>query len=231
MALVFDIETIGQDFDSLPPSVQEFLLRPAGGKEEEEAEIRKRNALLPFTGEVVCIAMHNTEKNAGGVFYRNRSAGDPEPAADAGVACAYTRFDSEKELLAAFWERIQKGPIDDRPYVTFNGRGFDVPFLCIRSGIRSVRVTKDLLGNRYKSDTHVDLLDWLKFQGAFWGRFNLDMACRAFGIESPKSEEAHGHMVSEMWVAGRGADIARYCYGDVVATGQLYQRWRDFMKV
>ncbi len=221
MALVFDIETIGARFDSLPDSVQEYLLRPAGGDEDKQEDLKRQTALLPFTGEVACIAMHNTQTGGGKVLLR---AGSQEVPAEEGVV--YTAFPDERSLLAEFWSLAAKG----RPYVTFNGRAFDVPYLYIRSGILKVKASCDLLGNRYKGDVHVDLYDQFKFQGSAWSmKFNLDLACRSFGIESPKSEESHGNKVQEMWDEGRGADIARYCYGDVVATAALYARWRDFM--
>lgn len=221
MALVFDIETIGAPFDSLPESVQEYLLRPAGGDLDKQEDLKCQTALLPFTGEVVCIAMHNTHSGGGKVIFR---PGSQELPAAAGVV--YSAFEDERSLLREFWALAARG----RPYVTFNGRAFDVPYLYIRSGILEVKATCDLLGNRYKSDTHVDLYDQFKFQGSAWSmKFNLDLACKSFGIESPKSEGTHGNKVQEMWVEGRGADIARYCYGDVVATAALFARWRDFM--
>jgi hypothetical protein len=90
-----------------------------------------------------------------------------------------------------------------------------------------VKATRDLLGNRYSTALHVDLYDQFRSQGAARWRVNLDLACRTFGVESPKSEEAHGNLVQEMWEQGRGVDIARYCYGDVVATAALYRRWKE----
>ena len=228
MALVFDIETIGTPYADLPPSVQEYLVRPAAGEAEEEEKLKRTTSLLPYTGGVACIAMRSTGSGTGRVLFRPGSQSAPR---EEGVE--YVAFEDEKMLLEQFWRlaagfsRSRSG--DSLPFVTFNGRGFDVPYLVVRSGILEVKVTCDLLGNRYRTDVHVDLYDQLAFQGAANRRFNLDLVCRAFGIESPKSEEAHGYKVQEMWEAGRGADIARYCYGDVVATAELYRRWKEFM--
>ena len=227
MAVVFDIETTGTPFAQLAPSVQEYLLRGAETEEQAEAA-RRRTALQPFTGEVACIALYDTARDRGTVLYREppsspAGAASPE-AAEPGPA--YRRVADERELLEQFW----KGAAGHGQFVTFNGRRFDIPYLVIRSGIRGVKVTRDLLGNRYRVDVHVDLYDQLSFQGAADRHFNLDMVCHAFGVHSPKSEEAHGYKVQEMWESGRGYDIARYCYGDVLATAELYRRWHDFMQ-
>ncbi len=238
MALVFDIETVGVAFDSLPPSAQEFLLRYADTPEKQDLE-RNSTGLSPFTGEVACVALHFVPppgrevkpgpegRKQGAVIVRPGS--QAVPAAD---EIAWYAVRDERELLEKFWSFFDRGagrPIEP-PVVTFNGRSFDVPFLAVRSGILGVRVTRDLLGNRYNPAVHVDLNDQLRFQRAASWRVNLDLACRMFGIESPKSEAAHGHAVQGMWAEGRGVDIARYCYGDVRATAELYLRWRDFMQ-
>ena len=69
MALVFDIETVGMSFESLPPSAQEFLLRycPTPGEQEEE---KRRTGLSPFTAEVGCVAMFETGKSLGKIIAR-----------------------------------------------------------------------------------------------------------------------------------------------------------------
>ncbi|MBI5837821.1 MAG: ribonuclease H-like domain-containing protein [Candidatus Eisenbacteria bacterium] len=229
MALVFDIETVGTPFDQLPESAQEFLLRyceTPGAQEEEKG----RTGLSPFTAQIVCVAFHHVEKDKGVVVARCGSQ-----AAPAGDGLAWISAADERELLERFWSTVSRRPDetggrDSRlPFVTFNGRSFDVPFLLVRSGILGVKPSRDILGNRYRGDVHVDLMDQLKFQGAARWRVNLDLACRMFGIESPKTAEMHGNMVQSMWAEGRGADIARYCHGDVRATAELYRRWRDSM--
>ncbi len=223
MALVFDIETIGNEFDSLPESVQEYLLRRAAS-EEEIQERKRQTSLLPYTGEVICIGCHDTDTGKGGVLFR--AGAQPVPEEDGDIHFIATA--SEKELLEKFWKRAGAA----RRFVTFNGRAFDIPFLVVRSGITGVKVSRDLMGKRWDNAVHVDLYDTLCFQGATsTRRFNLDLVCRAFGIESPKTAEAHGYKVQEMWEQGRGVDIARYCYGDVRATAALYERWAQFMDV
>ena len=95
----------------------------------------------------------------------------------------------------------------------------------IRSAILGIPATRQLVPYRYGSE-HIDLLDHLTFFGA--GRrshFTLDMICKAFGIESPKSKGITGDDVPRLWREGRVEEIARYCAGDLVATKQLLEKW------
>ncbi|HVP37961.1 MAG TPA: ribonuclease H-like domain-containing protein [Candidatus Saccharimonadales bacterium] len=221
MALVFDIETAGHRFEELPPTAQEFLLRYCTSPEEQELE-KRRTGLSPFTAEVVCVALYDTEKAVGLIIARPGT--QPVPREE---SVSWTAAEDEPALLEWFWRVVGRNA--GKPVVSFNGRSFDVPFLTVRSGILGVKVSRDLLGHRYSTEVHIDLYDQLRFQNAARWRVNLDLACRTFGIASPKSEEAHGYLVQDMWEQGRGVDIARYCYGDVLATAELYRRWQEFM--
>ncbi len=140
------------------------------------------------------------------------------------VPCA-----GEAEMLIEFWEAAQHY----ESIVTFNGRGFDVPFIYLRSAVLNVKVSrKDWLGYRYQTDPHCDLLEQLTFynisgrDGAA-RRFNLDFYCKAFGIESPKSQGVTGMDVGRMMAEGRGREIAEYCLRDVKATLALYRIWQE----
>ncbi|MFO1533948.1 MAG: diphthamide synthesis protein, partial [Thermoplasmatota archaeon] len=53
-------------------------------------------------------------------------------------------------------------------------------------------------------------------------RFNLDLACKSFGIVSSKSDGMDGRAVETLYRAGRYEDIALYCLEDVRATSELY---------
>ncbi|MBC8095958.1 MAG: hypothetical protein H7Y43_09110, partial [Akkermansiaceae bacterium] len=113
------------------------------------------------------------------------------------------------------------------------GRGFDVPFIYLRSALLNVPISrKDWLGYRYQTEPHCDLAEQLTFynvsgrEGAA-RKFNLDFYCKAFGIESPKSHGITGMDVNTLLAEGRYRDIAEYCLRDVVATVSLFQIWRE----
>src|ERR1700721_2298783 len=59
----------------------------------------------------------------------------------------------ESELLTAFWDVAKH--YDN--IVTFNGRGFDVPFIYLRSALRNVPISrKNWLCYRYDTGPHCD---------------------------------------------------------------------------
>ena len=55
-------------------------------------------------------------------------------------------------------------------------------------------------------------------------KFNLDLACKAFGVETSKSEGIDGRSVETWYRAGRHREIADYCLEDVRATAELYEK-------
>jgi hypothetical protein len=128
---------------------------------------------------------------------------------------------TEKQILEKFWDFLGK---EDR-FISFNGRQFDGPFLMIRSAIHGVVPKRDLVGYRYSFHPNCDLRDALSFWGSInrrQFRFNLDLACKTFGVSSSKSDEKDGRAVAAMYAAGRYQDIADYCLEDVRATCELY---------
>jgi 3'-5' exonuclease len=230
--LVFDIETSALPVEQFDQAQQEYLFREAekqpdpAGKEAKRAELQQMMSLWPFTAQVVCIAMLNADSSKGQVLF---TADDFEAdAAEAGpvefVPCV-----DEVELLTAFWDVAKHY---DR-VVTFNGRGFDVPFLYLRSAQLNVPISrKDWLGYRFATEPHCDLAEQLTFYGVSGRegaarRFNLDFYCKAFGIESPKSQGVTGLDVGRLLQAGRYREIAEYCLRDVQATVLLHRIWKE----
>ena len=141
---------------------------------------------------------------------------------------------TEVEMLKEFW---QQAKFYDE-FITFNGRGFDIPFLMLRSAIHKIRPTKNLLSNRYlnlqRSDSkHIDLMDQFQFYGATWGKrgYNLHMFCQAFGIKSPKGEGVSGSHVKEMFDKGEYEKIARYNVDDIRSTAELYKYWQEYINI
>ena len=77
MKLVFDIETVGFDLNSLSESQQEFILRYS--EKETDTELKKQKedeairylSLYPLTAKVVAIGMLNTETEHSMVLYED----------------------------------------------------------------------------------------------------------------------------------------------------------------
>lgn len=232
--LVFDIETTQLPLEQFDDVQQEYLFRDAGRQPTPEAQLARRQeiqnqfSLWPLTGQVVCIAMLNSDSQRGQVLFTAPDYEEPAIAEEAGPVEFVPCMD-EVELLTAFWDVARHY----ESVVTFNGRSFDVPFIYLRSALLNVPITrKDWLGYRYAVEPHCDLAEQLTFycvsgrDGAA-RRFNLDFYCKAFGIESPKGQGISGYDVPRLIEEGRHREVAEYCLRDVRATVLLYQIWKQ----
>lgn len=230
--LVFDIETSALPLENYDEVQQEYLLRELEKIPDETIRATRREEILrqfnlwPFTAQIVCIAMLNAESLRGQVLF---TAGDFEEDAAEGGPVEFMPCADETELLTAFWDVAKH--YDE--IVTFNGRGFDVPFLYLRSALLNVPISKkNWLGYRYATEPHCDLAEQLTFYGIS-GRdgaarkFNLDFYCKAFGIDSPKAYGVTGMDVNMLMAEGKFRDIAEYCLRDVRATVELYRVWKE----
>lgn len=218
--IIVDIETSGFDFESFDKKSQEYLLKYAESDAERE-DIKSKLALYPLTGEIVTIGMLNPETMKGASLFQNGN-GTAESFEENGITY---ESGTEKEILEKFWDKAK----NYNQVITFNGRGFDAPFLIMRSAVHNVRPTKNLMGYRYDAKEHCDLLDQLTFYGAT-RKFSLDFYAKSFGIKSSKEEGVDGSMVGEMYLAGKYLDIARYCVRDLVTTKELYDRWNEYIR-
>lgn len=230
--LVFDIETSALPPESFDSTQLEYLFRDAEKLPDETAralrrsEIQQQFNLWPFTAQVVCLAMLNADTGRGQVLF---TADDYEPDGEETGPVEFVPFVDEVELLTAFWDVARHYD----SIVTFNGRGFDVPFIYLRSAALNVPISrKDWLGYRYQTDPHCDLAEQLTFYGVSGRegagrRFNLDFYCKVFGIDSPKAQGITGLDMNDLIAAGRYRDIAEYCLRDVQATVELYRIWKE----
>jgi predicted PolB exonuclease-like 3'-5' exonuclease len=216
--MVFDIETVPAiDRRELPPTVAEALADNATRKEMEPAAVM---GMSPFFGKIVSLAVGD---------------GDAEPGEDTVTVLAvppdgmviadcpkWLRPMSEPDLIRAFWALASRA----ETVVSFNGRGFDVPFLVTRSLIHGIPARVDLMSQRFALRPHLDLFELVTQRGR--GPSKLDVVCWALGIESPKGE-MDGSMVAPAYERGEIVKIAEYNAHDVRATSALYRRCRDLV--
>ncbi len=230
--LIFDIETSALPLDNFDEAQQEYLFREAEKiadgpvRETKRTQIKQFMSLWPLTSQVICIAMLNAETQRGQSLF---VAEDFEEEASEGGPVEFVPCADEVELLTAFWDVAKHYD----SVVTFNGRGFDVPFIYLRSAILNVPISqKNWLGYRYATEPHCDLAEQLTFYSVSGRdgaarRFNLDFYCKVFGIESPKSHGVTGMEVGTLVAEGKFRDIAEYCLRDVRATVELYRIWKE----
>lgn len=220
--IVFDIETVGDDFDSYDGETQEILLKRAK-TDEEKQEIKDGLGLSPVSGKIVAIAMVDVASDEGVVFFQSNDGtkGSFREGNGEYIVC------SEKEILENFWDKIS----GCSQFITYNGRGFDCPYIMMRSAALKVKPSKDLMPYRYDAKAHVDLYDQLTCYGAMRRHFSLHMVSQVFGIKSPKEEGVSGAMVGDLFRDQRTTDIARYCLRDVRATKEVYLRWEKYIRI
>ena len=218
--IVIDIETIGVDFESMDDISKEYIIKYAETEDEIKAA-KEGLGLSPLTGEIVAIGMLNPDSNKGVVYYQ--SLGVPQDTVEEN-GIEYTA-DTEAGILQKFWDTVKYY----NQIITFNGRGFDAPFLMLRSAIHSIKPTKELMPNRY-STSHCDLIDVLTFYGAVRRKYTLHMWCKAFGIKSPKEDGVTGYEVPELFKQQEFLTIAKYCVGDLYATKELFEYWDRYVR-
>lgn len=219
--IIFDVETVGQDFETLDDASKEYFLKFAETEEKKE-EAKNSLSFYPLTAQIVAIGMLEAETDKGFVYYQN-GGGKPEKFTQGDVVFV---SGNEKEVLSNFWSQLK----NYSQFVTFNGRLFDCPFLMLRSAINHIRPTRNLMPYRYAHSEHVDLSDQLTFYDALRRKFSLHMWCQAFGVKSPKEDGMTGLQVKDFYKDGKYREIATYCLGDIKATKELFKYWEKYIK-
>ncbi|MST03949.1 MAG: 3'-5' exonuclease [Candidatus Pacebacteria bacterium] len=233
--LVFDIETIGEDFSKIDKTTQDnltnWIKREAEDKDDYERmldDIKNGLGFSPLTGEIVAIGVLDIDKDKGGVYYQSPDLKSDKFEED---GIMYEPMD-EAGILKKFWDIASKYSV----FATFNGRAFDVPFIMARSAVKKVKPTKNLMFSRYlyqqHSDSiHIDLCDQLSFQGAVRKKGSLHLWSRALGIKSPKASGITGDDVGFLFKKKKYLDIARYNVGDLKATKELFKVWEEYFNI
>lgn len=233
--LIFDIETAGEDFDQFDKTTQKMLTRRLREELDEGSDVYKKavekikndTVFSPLTSQVIAIGVLDYEKEKGVVYFQAPGETIEEFEED-GITFKQA---TEKEMLEGFWQ----GAENYNEFISFNGRGFDVPFMMLRSAIHEVRPTKNLIGARYlyqhqPGSRHVDLQEQLTFYGAIRrAGMGLHMFTRAFGIKSPKSDGISGDDVTQFFKDKKYVEIAKYNVGDLWATKDLYDYWYKYL--
>lgn len=230
-ALIIDIETTGEEWKDIDQQTKDVLVNRVTRwhpELEAEAETLAQNDLgfSPFTGEIIAIGLLDADTAKGAVYFQapNKKVATQEKD---GIKL---QSRTEKEMLEQFWLLAERYS----HFVTFSGRAFDIPFIMLRSAVHGVKPTKDLMRGRYlyqsaPNAVHVDLYDQLSFYGAMNRLGGLHLACRAFGIKTPKDGAIDGAAVPEFYKQKKYQEIAEYNARDLIATRELYQKWQRLL--
>ncbi len=224
--IAFDIETIGEDFDKMDETSQELLTKwiktEARSEEAYEADVRaiKDNlGFSPLTGEIVAIGVLDIDTNEGGVYYQNLD----DPTHDTHEEGIHFKAMDEKGILDYFWKIAGACT----KIVSYNGRGFDVPFIDARSMKHGIKPSVNLMPPRFTESLHVDLMDKLSYYGTVRKKGSLHFWCRMLGIPSPKANGVSGDDVGKLFHDKEYFKIAKYNVDDIRATAELFKRWDE----
>tara|TARA_B100000315_G_C14040184_1_gene347122 strand:+ start:133 stop:507 length:375 start_codon:yes stop_codon:yes gene_type:complete len=103
---------------------------------------------------------------------------------------------NEEFTLQTFFDIINHPGSKNALFIHDNGLCFDIPFLIVQADHHGIEINnwnfKYLRRFSYKS--HIDLMMFL----CNWNNYNaisMDIACRSFGIPSPKESDVKGETV------------------------------------
>jgi len=178
--------------------------------EELTAEESKKAALDALTGRIVCIGGIITDD------FKARSA-----------VVLVSR--DEKKLLRSFWSMLEREQI--KSFVTYNGLGFDLPYIWRRSVVQQVRPSIQFDLRRYRNDF---VYDTMCVWGNWESRGNVSLNSLAGGL-GLGAKSGSGDQVLQLWRDRKQAEIADYCLQDCWLTYEAYcrmnftvetERWR-----
>ncbi len=193
--------------NSLPPNITAAEFYP------------KRAGVMAEFARVVCISM----------AYFNK-----EPHLKIRVKSFYG-FD-EKEILQQFIQTLNKIEANNKNwcFAGHNIKEFDIPFICRRLVVNGIAIPAYLdFQNMKPWETNiVDTFQYWRF-GDYKNYTSLKLLAAALGVPSPK-DDIDGSMVGELFWDGNEEErkqnlkrIASYCQKDVVATGNIFLRFKN----
>ncbi len=213
---VIDIETCALSDDEIAPALVEKLKSAC----EEDEDWREKLALYALGASVVTIGMFSPETGRAAMLYDDRNGTIDSIDKASRVEQVTLVGGDEKKILEEFWGMVPSfGCI-----VSYNGRGFDIPFLMQRSLVHGLRVSRNLMPPRFSSmREHMDLAEVLS-QFRATRPYGLEAWSQALAVQSPKEGEVKGAEVSAAFREGRIREIVEYCLRDVVATAEIAVR-------
>lgn len=215
--MFLDIETVPQEssFSNVNPQMQELWEKKSQYFREGEAtaeDVYGRAGIYAEFGKIVCISVGILVNREDDRIFRVKSfAGD-----------------DEKQLLEDFKEMLNHFARDvNKNICGHNAREFDFPYIARRMLIHSVKLPAilDVAGKKPWEVKFLDTLDLWKF-GDYKHYTSLNLLTTIFDIPSPK-DDIDGSQVAEVYYKEKDVDrIARYCEKDVLATAQLFLRFK-----
>ncbi|HMO40920.1 MAG TPA: 3'-5' exonuclease [Saprospiraceae bacterium] len=226
--LFLDIETVpgAADYEDLSEEMQELwqikaraILRQAAaelGEEETAALYPEKAGIYAEFGRIVCISV--------GIVHRNRE--------DNRLRVRLKSFANENEaaLLQDFSQLVRQFYNDPNKYYIcgHNIKEFDIPYMCRRMVINQLEFPEllNIAGKKPWETKHLlDTMELWKF-GDIKNYTSLRLLAAVLGFPSPKDDMDGSQVAPTFWLEKDLERIAHYCEKDVLATVQLFLRYR-----
>jgi 3'-5' exonuclease len=219
--LFIDIETVPgiPHFQELSEEWKELWMAKISKTMPEnfsiEESYHEKASILSEFGRIICIST--------GFFYTGTQ----------GENCFKIKSiagDNEQDVIQSFLTLVDKFS-EKRPRFAFAGHNikeFDIPYLCRRIMINSIKLPRflDLAGLKPWETNLVDTLQLWKF-GDYKNYVSLRLLAAVLGIPSSK-DDMDGSMVRTVYYEEKNlARISAYCQKDVVAVANIILRFKD----
>ena len=162
-------------------------------------ESRSKFSLSPLTGRIICLStMTNEDESPRNIF---------SPAS------------TEKEIVASFMEQSADLFLKGGIFVSYNGKSFDLPFLCVAAVRYGLHIPFSFAkyNSKYNSMDHVDVYTVLSNYEPKRGK--LSEWSQRMGVSAVHGK---GNMVHGWWNDANVVEIARHCMSNTLATAQLF---------
>lgn len=215
--LVFDVETVADGALVSKLRYPGEKLSPTAAIKKYRAELMEQfdNDFIPYTFQIpLCIAVAKISAE----YELTDLVQLDDPAFRPHVMT---------EHFWRGWEKYKKPT-----FVTFNGRGYDIPLLELAAFRYGISVPAWFAGgksydqprNRYNTAAHLDLYDVMTNFGAARFTGGLNLAANLLG--KPGKMSVQGDMVQDLADAGDCGAIRDYCRCDVLDTYFVFLRSR-----
>lgn len=215
--LFLDIETVPQvynfgDLDEEKQNLWDAKTKYQQKGDKTAEDIYEKAGIMAEFGKIVCISV--------GIV------NDDEARSQLRLKSFYG--DDEKEILQNFNHLLNGHYNTDRHQLcAHNGKEFDFPYLARRILINQLALPNalDIAGKKPWEVNHLDTMQLWKF-GDYKHYTSLDLLTNIFDIPSPKDDISGADVSRVYWEEKDVERIAKYCEKDVLATVQLFRRYR-----
>ncbi len=133
--------------------------------------------------------------------------------------------DDEAEILTEFWKLVKGNQM--AKIVTFNGYGFDIPFINARSVLNGISPGTGINLNKWNMgrSNHFDIMQAMSMTGNFkW--VSLEMTARVLGVLVPADTIPSADM-PKLFKEGDWASIVKHNKHDLEMTEAIYLKIKD----